>query len=108
MRISAGRSILAVFALALPLGLAVAESPEKPPSKEPNKGKAHPNLTSASKLAAQAYDKLEAAQKANEYDLGGHAAKAKALLKQASEEIKLAREALGGNDKTRKKDDDRF
>jgi hypothetical protein len=32
----------------------------------------------------------EAAQKANEYDLGGHAAKAKALLSQASDEIKLA------------------
>jgi hypothetical protein len=44
----------------------------------------------ADKLCAQAFTKLEAAQKANEYDLGGHAAKAKDLLKQAQDEIKLA------------------
>jgi hypothetical protein len=97
MRISAGRSLVAIFALALPLGLALAESP---PDK-PTKGKAVPNLTAASKLAAQAYDKLEAAQKANEYDLDGHAAKAKALLKQANDELKLASQSMGGN--TRKK-----
>jgi hypothetical protein len=95
MRISAGRSFLAVFALALPLGLAVAESPAPPPKT--TKGKAHPNLAAAQKLAAQAYDKLEAAQKANEYDLGGHAAKAKALLKQANDEIKLAWDAAEKN-----------
>ena len=54
--------------------------------------KKHPNLAAAQKLTQQAFDKLQAAQKANEYDLGGHAQKAKELLKQASEEIKLASE----------------
>jgi hypothetical protein len=55
--------------------------------------KAHPNLAAAQRLSQQAYDKLEAAQKANEWDMGGHAAKAKELLVQASAEIKLAAEA---------------
>ena len=78
-----------VLALALPLGLAGADRP----SKEPGKGMHHPNLGAAQKLTQQAITKLEAAQKANEYDLGGHAAKAKDLLRQAGEQIKLATEA---------------
>src|SRR5258706_16332404 len=89
MPLPAGRNLAAVFAPALPLGLAVAESPPQ----KPTKGKSHPNLAAAQKLAAQAFDKLEAAQKANEYDLGGHAAKAKAFLKQANDEIGLAWQA---------------
>jgi hypothetical protein len=97
MRISVGRNIVAVFALALPLGLAVAEGPQKP-----TKGKAHPNLAAAQKLAAQAYDKLVAAQKANEYDLGGHAAKAKAFLKQANDEIDLAWDAAKDKDEDKR------
>jgi hypothetical protein len=95
MRNSFGKSLVAVLALALPLGLAVAESPPE----KPKKGSGHPNLAAAQKLVAQAHDKLEAAQKANEYDLGGHAAKAKALLKQASEEIKLAWDKAAKDDK---------
>ena len=51
----------------------------------------HPNLNEAHKLVLKAIDKLDAAQKANEYDLGGHAAKAKDLLAQAEVEIKAAR-----------------
>jgi len=74
-----------------PLGLAIAEQPAR-------KLKGHPNLAAAQKLALQAFDKLEAAQKANEYDLGGHAARAKDLLKQANAEIKLAAEAAGKHD----------
>jgi len=53
----------------------------------------HPNIAAAQHLATQAYEKIVAAQKANEYDLGGHAAKAKELLEQASNELKLAAEA---------------
>jgi len=85
-----GRSVLIALAVAAPLGLAIAESPRKT--------KGHPNLAAAQKLAAQAFDKLEAAQRANEYDLGGHAAKAKALLEQANDEIKLAAEAADQHD----------
>jgi len=57
----------------------------------------HPNLNEAHNLVLKAIDKLDAAQKANEYDLGGHAAKAKDLLAQAEGEIKQAKEAA--NDK---------
>ncbi len=52
----------------------------------------HPNIAAAQHLTAQAYEKIVAAQKANEYDLGGHAAKAKDLLDQANRELKLAAE----------------
>ena len=54
--------------------------------------KKHPNLAAAQHLATQAYDKVVAAQKANEFDLGGHAAKAKDLLEQATRELKAAAE----------------
>lgn len=54
--------------------------------------KKHPNLAAAQHLATQAYDKVIAAQKANEFDLGGHAAKAKDLLEQATRELKAAAE----------------
>ena len=77
------RRSLIVLAIAAPLGLAFAQTKKS--------GKyAHPNLVAADKLCAQAFTKLEAAQKANEYNLGGHAAKAKDLIKQAQDEIKAA------------------
>ena len=50
----------------------------------------HPHLAEAQKLVHEAHDRLSAAQKANEFDLGGHAAKAKNFLEQASQELKLA------------------
>jgi hypothetical protein len=53
----------------------------------------HPNLAAAQGFIERAINKITAAQKANEYDMGGHAAKAKALLDQAYEEVKLAAEA---------------
>src|SRR5450631_3812366 len=39
----------------------------------------HPNLAAAQKLSRQAYDKITRAQKANQYDMEGHAQKAKDL-----------------------------
>jgi hypothetical protein len=53
----------------------------------------HPNLAAAQRLTAQAFARISAAQAANEYDMAGHAAKAKALLDEASNELKLAAEA---------------
>lgn len=50
----------------------------------------HPNIAKAQFLINLAYEKVSEAQKANEFDLGGHAAKAKELLQQASEELKQA------------------
>lgn len=55
----------------------------------------HPNLAAAQRFCADAFEKLDAAQRANEWDLGGHAKRAKDLLIQASEEIKQA--ALAAN-----------
>lgn len=54
--------------------------------------KRHPNLAAAQRLTAQAFNKITAAQQANEFDLAGHAAKAKELLDQANEELKKAAE----------------
>jgi len=53
----------------------------------------HPNLAAAQKFLGQAYEKIVAAQTANEYDLDGHASKAKTLIEQADAELKLAAEA---------------
>jgi len=52
----------------------------------------HPNLAAAQQLLGQAFNKIVAAQSANEWDLGGHASKAKALIEQANSELKLAAE----------------
>jgi hypothetical protein len=56
-------------------------------------GKRHPNLAAAQRFLLKAYGRIGDAQKANEWDLGGHAEKAKALIDQANVEIKLAAEA---------------
>jgi hypothetical protein len=82
------KALSLTVALSAPVGLALAKEPVKNVSAAK-----HPNLAAAQRLAAQAFDKLEAAQKANEYDMDGHAQKAKDLLKQANDEIKLAAEA---------------
>jgi len=52
----------------------------------------HPNIAAAQRLSTQAYEKIVAAQKANEFDLGGHAQKAKELLDQVNRELKAAAE----------------
>lgn len=57
----------------------------------------HPNIAAAQKYVQKAFDLTVAAQKANEFDLGGHAQKAKDLLAQASAELKLAAEASNQN-----------
>ncbi|MGO9412664.1 MAG: hypothetical protein ACLQCB_18190 [Spirochaetia bacterium] len=57
----------------------------------------HPNLAAAQQYVQQAIDKVTAAQKANNYDMQGHAAKAKSLMEQAIHEIQLAGGAASGN-----------
>ena len=70
----------------------------KPPAENVS-GKRHPNLAAAQRLCVQAFDKIQAAQAANEFDMDGHAAKAKELLDQASRELKEAAEAANKNRK---------
>jgi hypothetical protein len=59
--------------------------------------KKHPNLHAAQKALETAWEKVKAAQEANEFDLGGHAQKAKELIQQADDELKQAAETANGN-----------
>jgi hypothetical protein len=52
----------------------------------------HPNMAAASSFLVKACAKIVAAQKANEYDMDGHAAKAKANIVSALGEILAARD----------------
>jgi hypothetical protein len=60
-------------------------------------GGRHPNIAAAQRLSNQAFEKIVAAQQANEWDMQGHAQKAKNLLEQANNELKLAAEAANRN-----------
>jgi hypothetical protein len=75
-------------------GFALAQKPAENVSKG-----AHPNLAAAQRMSRNAYDKIIAAQKANEWDMQGHAAKAKDLLEQVNNELKQAAEAANKNKK---------
>jgi hypothetical protein len=75
-------------------GMALAQRPVE--NVNPHR---HPNLAAAQRLSEQAYQKCIAAQQANEFDLGGHAQKAKELLEQANQQLKLAAEAANRNHK---------
>jgi hypothetical protein len=59
----------------------------------------HPNLAAAQELIDQAIGKVTAAQQANEYDMEGHAAKAKQFLADANREIKLAARAANHHER---------
>ena len=75
-------------------GFAVAQKPVRNIS-----GARHPNLAAAQRLSRQAWEKVVAAQEANEWDMQGHAQKAKELLDQANNELKQAAEAANRNAK---------
>jgi hypothetical protein len=85
--ISAGLSGLLLLA-----GVIVFAQPKENISKG-----LHPNLAAAQRLSQQAWEKIVAAQQADEWDLQGHAQKAKELLDQANNELKLAAEASNRN-----------
>jgi Tfp pilus assembly protein PilX len=50
----------------------------------------HGNLRAAQIAIVQAYQKIDAAQRDNDDQLGGHAQRAKDLLTQADQELRLA------------------
>jgi len=68
------------------------------PPKDVSPGR-HPNLAAAQRLSRQAWERIIDAQKANEWDMNGHAQKAKELLDQANVELKLAAEVANRKDK---------
>jgi hypothetical protein len=95
--------LVSILCMILCTGLAFAAPPAqggnmKAPAHNVS-GKLHPNLSAAQRLVEQAFNKINAAQEANEFDMGGHAAKAKTLIDQANSELKQAAEAANKNDK---------
>jgi hypothetical protein len=70
-------------------GITLAQGP---PERDINPNR-HANLAAAQRLCDQAYNKIVSAQEANEWDMNGHAQKAKELLDQANRELKAAAEA---------------
>jgi hypothetical protein len=87
------RILLIVLGSLLLIGsLAIAQGPARNVS-----GARHPNLAAAQRLSHQAFEKVVAAQQANEWDLAGHAQKAKDLLDQANNELKAAAQASNRN-----------
>jgi hypothetical protein len=92
------RILSAVFGSLLAIaGFAVAQGP---PVKNISGGR-HPNLAAAQRLSQQAWERIVAAQQANEWDLQGHAQKAKGLLDEANRELKLAAEVANRNGKAK-------
>ena len=87
--------VTAVSLTLLVAGLAFAEKPVRNVS-----ARRHPNLAAAQSFARQAFEKISVAQRANEWDMGGHAQKAKELLEQVNSELKEA--AVEANENRRR------
>ena len=80
------RIAVSISALLLLLSMtASAQRPERNVS-----ARRHPNLAAAQRLSRQAWEKIMAAQRANEWDMQGHAQRAKELLDQVAAELKEA------------------
>jgi hypothetical protein len=87
------RVLAAVAGLSLFLGgVAIAQRPRE--NVSPGR---HPNLAAAQSFSAQAFDKVTAAQEANEWDMEGHAKRAKELLQDVNKELKIAAGAANRN-----------
>jgi len=93
MNIVKTRVLAALAGLLLLIGgVALAQRPQRNVS-----GARHPNIAAAQRLSQQAWQKVLDAQKANEWDMAGHAQKAKNLLDEVNQELKLAAEAANRN-----------
>ena len=90
------RNVLIGAVLMLAMAVTGIVSAQKKPVQNVSP-KRHPNIAAAQRLTAQAYEKITAAQQANEWDLAGHAQKAKELLDQANQELKKAAEVSNIN-----------
>jgi hypothetical protein len=65
--------------------------------------KLHPNLAAAQSHVVQANNYVSAAQKDQKYDMQGHAEKARELLVQVNQELKLAAAAANAADASHQK-----
>jgi hypothetical protein len=77
--------VLAVGLLLIIGVAAVAQPPERDISHH-----RHPNLAAAQDLSHKAWEKILDAQKANEWDMHGHAQRAKEMLDRVNEELRQA------------------
>ena len=64
-----------------------------------NIGMRHGNLRAAQQSVLEAFDYITKAQIDNRYDLGGHAGRAKELLREASDELKMAAQTANSNER---------
>lgn len=83
-------SILATLAISCSLAIAQPSAVNIDPQQ-------HGNLTAAQTSIVQAFEFISAAQRANDSHLGGHAGRAKELLFQANEELRLAADTADSN-----------
>jgi hypothetical protein len=95
-KLSAIALLLALTGLTPGIMSAAPAPPQKKPAQNVSP-KRHPNLAAAQRLTAQAFKRITDAQQANEFDMEGHAAKAKDLLEQANKELKQAAGAANEN-----------
>jgi hypothetical protein len=80
--------VLVVSASLVASSVASAQQPASPAQSV--SAKRHPNLAAAQRFLRQAFTSISAAQKANEFDLDGHAVKAKNAIDEADRELKQA------------------
>jgi hypothetical protein len=66
------------------------------PAQNVNPGR-HPHIARVQQLSSQAFNQIVQAQQANEWDMQGHAQKAKELLDQANNELRQAATAANRN-----------
>ncbi|HXN72133.1 MAG TPA: hypothetical protein VN861_06230 [Candidatus Acidoferrales bacterium] len=84
------RIVMIGVALCAAFALGAVMFAQRPPV---DVGERHGNMRAAQELIQQAWMKVDEAQQDNNYNLGGHAGRAKELLTQASNQIKQAAEA---------------
>jgi len=85
------KSIFAGVCALLLVVAGVVFAAQPPPARNVNPHR-HPHIAAAQQAAHRAFNQILEAQRANEWDLGGHAQRAKDLLDQVNNELKLAAE----------------
>ena len=78
----------AMLGMVMLCGVSLAQEPVQDIDK-----KVHPNLAAAQAHVVEANKYVTEAQKGNEYDMKGHAEKARELLAQVNQELKAAAQA---------------
>jgi hypothetical protein len=81
------------------VGVTAALAEAQPQPKQTVSSAKHPNLAAAQDFCQKAFDKVVEAQGANEFDMQGHAQRAKNLLEQANNQLKMAARAANAANK---------